>query len=110
MVEHLRKPAVEPAQRGVPVDPGLRHPCPERHGFAAQHRRNIQCTIEEGDAPRTSFGIGRDQSRFVLAPRIEQVARAGLDHAAEPELVEQRRHPLRLALPVVGERIEMVMV
>ncbi len=51
-----------------------------------------------------------DQRRVVLAVRVEQVPRAGLDDAPQPEPVQQPGDVLGLLDHVVGVRVEVVVV
>ena len=46
----------------------------------------------------------------MLVARVEQVARAGLDHRTQSERPQQRADALRLACPIVGKGIEVVVI
>ena len=55
-------------------------------------------------------GVGGDEGRLVLGAGVEQVARAGLDDRAEFQPAQAPGQLLRLRLPLLGERVEMVVV
>jgi len=105
-----RDPFAQPRGGDVAVEAGARHAGPEGHRFGAQHGAHVHRALEEGDAPRAAFGRIGQQRRLVLLARVEQEARAGLDHRAEAPGREVARQGLRAALPAFFERVEVVVV
>ena len=51
-----------------------------------------------------------DEGGLVLGARIEQEARAGLDHRAEAKGIEAMAQGQGVGLPTIGERIEVMVV
>lgn len=62
------------------------------------------------DPPRTRVRVRRHQRRLVLVARVQQMARAGLDHAAQLEPIEQPADAVDLASSLVRERVEMIVI
>ena len=92
------------------VDAGLGHAGPEGDGFRAEDGGDVDRPLQEGDPLAATRGVGGDERRLVLGARVEQEARAGLDDGAEAEPVETAAQRPGVALPGLGEGIEMVVV
>ncbi len=105
-----RAALAHPAQRRRAVHAGPRHAGPEGDGLGAQHRADLRGAQQERDAPPAPLRARGHQRRLVLLARIEQVARAGLDHAAQAEIAQEVGKSGRAPLPPRFHRVEVVVV
>ncbi len=80
---------------------------PERDRVRAQLGGDVYAAPEEVEPTRAVGRAGVDERRAVLAPGIEHVARARLDHDGEVEALEERTHHAELGVRRVIRR-EMV--